>query len=637
MANPSVWARQSPGVYKDQYGNVVKSPKPPTQNMAPKPKQTVKPTTPSKTPPVQTPAPSNSPEPFNFNRAETRIEYLKRVRPNDPEIKELTKRIAAARKAEGGSTTTPPAAGQPGSSQPDPSQGMGAFWKEPTVQPPTATWPVGGTPSQPIEYKPAWPGPSTPPTGALSAMPSAETGTPTSQPAGTMPPPNTVSTQIEPPGFQPIAPTPPTSQPQPAVTPSPQPVAAAPQISPMKPASGGALNTEPSQEAATPPPPVAQPAPAPVPPTPPVTPTTETPAPAPMPTQPSTTLPPPLGENINRFTSAAGSAYENLVNRFNTSDPYQMQAQYNPVFTAEMERQRNRVMSEFERRNAEEFQRQNESTQLQIAERGLDPNSPAAQAIMKANTQRQDLMRQEALSAAEGIALQAQAQFANQAAQFGNMPYEQFQAIQAPLMAGVQGYYTGQESTAQREFQRGERVGTQQYQAEQSAIDRALQVTEAEKGRAFTGEQAEIVRRYESGEAAANKSFQAMQADIDRQFQSVMQAAGFSFQAQQGVLERQFEAAKQDFVVRNQREMTDNEAKAAMTRLKAELKNRIQIARIGSRSSGGSAANPDAASDAFYDAQINSSYGQGGAKPNLGAAAAQGATAGAGNVLTRGR
>jgi hypothetical protein len=149
----------------------------------------------------------------------------------------------------------------------------------------------------------------------------------------------------------------------------------------------------------------------------------------------------------------AGGAYQDITQQFRDFDPMQMQQQYEQVYSQEMDRARQNVMSQFERRNAEEFERQNVDTQRQIAERGLDPNSPAAQALMKQNTQRQDLARQEAMSAAEQAASGLQQQMFSQAGQTAMMPYEQWQAIQAPYVTGIGAQYQQQQLTQQQEFE----------------------------------------------------------------------------------------------------------------------------------------------------------------------------------------
>jgi len=161
----------------------------------------------------------------------------------------------------------------------------------------------------------------------------------------------------------------------------------------------------------------------------------------------------------------AGQAYQDITQQFRDFDPMQMQQQYEQVYSQEMDRARQNIMSQFERRNAEEFERQNVDVQRQIAERGLDPNSPAAQALMKQNTQRQDLARQEAMSAAEQSAQGVQQQMFGQAYQTGMMPYEQWGAIQQPYIAGISAQYQAQEAQLQRDFEaamkRGDRASAE--------------------------------------------------------------------------------------------------------------------------------------------------------------------------------
>ena len=176
--------------------------------------------------------------------------------------------------------------------------------------------------------------------------------------------------------------------------------------------------------------------------------------------------PPPTQEEITE-QGFRGSAdlYNQMMQRFQGFDPMQAQQQYEPVYSQEMERARQNVMSQFERRNAEEFERQNIDVQRQIAERGLDPNSPAAQALMKQNTQRQDLARQEAMSAAEQAASGLQQQMYGQAMETSQMPYSIYGQTFAPTyMAGIGAQYGQQQLTQQ-----------QQWQARQAQLDRQAQ------------------------------------------------------------------------------------------------------------------------------------------------------------------
>lgn len=160
----------------------------------------------------------------------------------------------------------------------------------------------------------------------------------------------------------------------------------------------------------------------------------------------------------------AGEAYQDITQQFRDFDPMQMQQQYEQVYSQEMDRARQNVMGQFERRNAEEFARQQEDVQRQIVERGLDPNSPAAQGLYKQLNVRQDLARQEALSAAEQAAQGIQQQMFGQAGQTAMMPFEQWQAIQQPYIAGIGAQYSQQQLTQQ-----------QQFEAQQARLNRQAQ------------------------------------------------------------------------------------------------------------------------------------------------------------------
>lgn len=151
-----------------------------------------------------------------------------------------------------------------------------------------------------------------------------------------------------------------------------------------------------------------------------------------------------------------GSAdlYGSMMERFKGFDPMQVQAQYNPVFSQEMERARQNVMGQFERRNAEEFARQQEDVQRQIVERGLDPNSPAAQALYKQLNVRQDLARQEAMSAAEQAAQGVQQQYFGQAMGIAQQPYDIFGSTFAPVyQTGIAAQYGQQQLGLQQQFE----------------------------------------------------------------------------------------------------------------------------------------------------------------------------------------
>ena len=150
----------------------------------------------------------------------------------------------------------------------------------------------------------------------------------------------------------------------------------------------------------------------------------------------------------------AGEAYGNVLERFQGFDPYQMQQQYEPGFQQEMERARQNVLGQFERRNQRQFEQQRTSLQQQIAERGLDPASPAAKELMRQQNEREDMAAQEAMTAAEQAAYGVQEQAFKQSGQLAMMPYEQWQAIQQPYIAGIGQQYNMQQLQAQQQFER---------------------------------------------------------------------------------------------------------------------------------------------------------------------------------------
>jgi hypothetical protein len=96
-------------------------------------------------------------------------------------------------------------------------------------------------------------------------------------------------------------------------------------------------------------------------------------------------------------------------------DPRTFQQQYDPIYSQEMERARQNVLSQFDRRNQQQFQQQRLNLQQQIAERGLDPASPAAQELTRQQNERETLAQQEAMSAAEQAADARQQQLYQQA------------------------------------------------------------------------------------------------------------------------------------------------------------------------------------------------------------------------------
>ena len=187
----------------------------------------------------------------------------------------------------------------------------------------------------------------------------------------------------------------------------------------VMPNQGGKPTTPPGYQ---PPPPVAPPAP----------PTEPTPPP---PTQPATFADQPFEGQVDTITDTSGNVINRMGEYAGAFDPNTMQQNYEMQFNQEMDRYRQNVMSQFERRNQRQFEQQRLATQQQIAERGLDPASPAAQELMRQQNEREDLARQEAMSAAEQGAYGIQQQAFGQAKELALTPGQINQQFQDPFMA----------------------------------------------------------------------------------------------------------------------------------------------------------------------------------------------------------
>jgi len=180
------------------------------------------------------------------------------------------------------------------------------------------------------------------------------------------------------------------------------------------------------QKPPTPPPPVAPP------------PATEQPAPGeqpPPPTQPVTFADQPFPDQVDTVTDTSG----NVINRMGEIaagfDPATMQQNYEIGFAQERERYTKNLMDQFERRNQRQFEQQRLNTQQQIAERGLDPASPAAQELMRQQNEREDMARQEAMSSAEQASYGIAGQAFGQARELALTPGQINQQFQDPFMA----------------------------------------------------------------------------------------------------------------------------------------------------------------------------------------------------------
>lgn len=148
----------------------------------------------------------------------------------------------------------------------------------------------------------------------------------------------------------------------------------------------------------------------------------------------------------------AGQAYQNMLQRFGGE-------QYQPQFEQEMERARQNVMGQFERRNAQAFAQQRQDFETTMANKGIAPGSQQYQLELKSLNDRQDMARQEAMGAAEQAAYGVQAQQFGQAGQLAMRPYEQWGVLQQPYMAGIGAQYQAREAQLQRDFEDAMRRG----------------------------------------------------------------------------------------------------------------------------------------------------------------------------------
>jgi len=109
--------------------------------------------------------------------------------------------------------------------------------------------------------------------------------------------------------------------------------------------------------------------------------------------------------------------------------------EFNPgSFESQMDAAYNNVYNRFQRRNQDEFSRQNDEFSQMAANRGLDPNSGAYKTLYKQLADRQDNARQEAMGAATDAAYSVQKQGFDQYRAGQLMPGEvagQFQGIWA--------------------------------------------------------------------------------------------------------------------------------------------------------------------------------------------------------------
>ena len=136
------------------------------------------------------------------------------------------------------------------------------------------------------------------------------------------------------------------------------------------------------------------------------------------------------------MADVGGEVFTRMGGFANQFDPRAFQQQYEGGFGQEMDRYRQNYMNQFERRNQRQFEQQRLGVQQMIAERGLDPASPAAQELVRMQNEREDVARQEAMSAAEQGAYGVQQQAFGQAKDTALLPAQIAQGFMEPSMAG---------------------------------------------------------------------------------------------------------------------------------------------------------------------------------------------------------
>jgi hypothetical protein len=152
----------------------------------------------------------------------------------------------------------------------------------------------------------------------------------------------------------------------------------------------------------------------------------------------------PVGVTEEGFMGA-GQAYQDMLQRFGGE-------QYQPQFEQEMERARQNVMGQFDRRNTQAFAQQRQDFETTMANKGVAPGSQQYQLELKSLNDRQDMARQEAMGAAEQAAYGVQAQQFGQAGQLAMRPYEQFGVLQQPYLAGIGAQYQSQAGSQAQEY-----------------------------------------------------------------------------------------------------------------------------------------------------------------------------------------
>lgn len=174
-------------------------------------------------------------------------------------------------------------------------------------------------------------------------------------------------------------------------------------------------------------------------------------------------------------------------------DPNTFQQQYQPQFEQGMQRAYDTIYGQFERKNQEQFARQNEQLQQSLVERGLDPNSPAYQALTRQLADQQNTARQDAQNAAWQAAQGYQQQGYQQATGTALLP-SQMASPYLDLYGQQQGISAQQqEAQRQRDFEEALRRG------DRASAERIAKMSRGGGGGGSNADEAALAARIMAG------------------------------------------------------------------------------------------------------------------------------------------
>jgi hypothetical protein len=181
-------------------------------------------------------------------------------------------------------------------------------------------------------------------------------------------------------------------------------------------------------------------------------------------TTPPPAAPPPPPTPQQQVEQGLPSLVAEGINDARDFDPNVDIPAYEPAFEQMRQREFERIYGGFERKNQERFARENEQLQQSLVERGLDPNSPAYQALTRQLSEQQAAARQEAMDAATTASYGAQNQVFGQSTTSAMLPTQMMQPYLGLYGQQQEQQFTGSEAEKQREFARREAERQRQFQ-----------------------------------------------------------------------------------------------------------------------------------------------------------------------------